>query len=103
VAAELSDLDAPENRFERDQGRLLEVYLPVPTPGGQTLLFETYSRYSSVTANAGAMWRQFVPITVGALLLLTRRHGRRAPRRHRHGRPDRGRRRHRLRLEVPAR
>jgi signal transduction histidine kinase len=71
VAAELSDLDAPENRFERDQGRLLEVYLPVPTPGGQTLLFETYSRYSSVTANAGAMWRQFVPITVGALLLLT--------------------------------
>jgi two-component system, NarL family, sensor kinase len=71
VAAELSDLDAPENRFERDQGRLLEVYLPVPTPGGQTLLFETYSRYSSVTANAGAMWRQFVPIVIGALLLLT--------------------------------
>ena len=70
VAAELSDLSAPENRFERDQGRLLEVYLPVPTPGGQTLLFETYSRYSSVTASAGAMWRQFLPVTVGALLLL---------------------------------
>jgi two-component system NarL family sensor kinase len=69
VEAELSDLSAPENRFERDQGSLLEVYLPVPTPDGQTLLFETYSRYSSVTANAGAMWRQFVPITVGALLL----------------------------------
>jgi two-component system, NarL family, sensor kinase len=70
VAVELSDLEAPENRFERDQGSLLEVYLPVWTPGGRTLLFETYSRYSSVTANAGAMWRQFVPITVGALLLL---------------------------------
>jgi two-component system, NarL family, sensor kinase len=70
VEADLSDLSAPENRFERDQGRLLEVYLPVPTPSGQTLLFETYSRYSSVTANAGAMFRQFVPITVGALLLL---------------------------------
>jgi len=70
VEAELSDLTAPENRFERDQGRLLEVYLPVPTPGGDTLLFETYSRYSSVTANAGAMWRQFLPITLGALLLL---------------------------------
>ena len=70
VEAELSDLSAPENRFERDQGRLLEVYLPVPTPGGDTLLFETYSRYSSVTANAGAMWRQFLPITLGALLLL---------------------------------
>ncbi len=37
VEAELSDLSAPENRFERDQGRLLEVYLPVPTPGGDTL------------------------------------------------------------------
>jgi two-component system NarL family sensor kinase len=34
VEAELSDLSAPENRFERDQGRLLEVYLPVPTPEG---------------------------------------------------------------------
>ncbi len=44
VAAELSDLSAPENRFERDPGRLLEVYLPVPAPGGQTLLFETYSK-----------------------------------------------------------
>jgi hypothetical protein len=65
VEAELSDLSAPDDRLERDQGRLLEVYLPVPTPGGQILLFETYSRYSSVTANAGAMWRQFLPLSGG--------------------------------------
>jgi hypothetical protein len=54
VEAELSDLSAPENRFERDQGRLLEVYLPVPTPGGQTLLFETYSRRGYVKRS---FWR----------------------------------------------
>ncbi len=38
------------------------------TPAGRALLFETYSRYGSVTAHAAAMWRQFVPITLGALL-----------------------------------
>jgi two-component system, NarL family, sensor kinase len=57
VAAGLSDLSAAENRFERVQGRMLEVNLPLRTPAGKTLLFETYSRYSSVTANATAMWR----------------------------------------------
>jgi two-component system, NarL family, sensor kinase len=68
--ADISDLSAPENQFERGQGRLLEVYLPIWTPNGSTLLLETYSRYSSVVANAGEIWREFVPITLGALLLL---------------------------------
>jgi signal transduction histidine kinase len=70
VAAELSDLSAPENRFEQGQGRLLQVYLPVQTPAGRTLLFETYSRYSSVLADAERIWRQSLPIAFGALLLL---------------------------------
>ncbi|HZD73153.1 MAG TPA: ATP-binding protein [Actinomycetota bacterium] len=69
--ADISDLSAPENQFERgQQGPLLEVYLPIRTPDGSALLLETYSRYSSVTANAGEIWREFVPITLGALLLL---------------------------------
>jgi signal transduction histidine kinase len=68
--ADISDLSKPENQFERGQGRLLEVYLPIWTPSGSTLLLETYSRYSSVIATAGRIWRQFVPITLGALLLL---------------------------------
>jgi two-component system NarL family sensor kinase len=68
--ADISDLSAPENQFERGQGRLLEVYLPISTPGRSTLLLETYSKYSSVTANAVEIWRRFVPITLGALLLL---------------------------------
>ena len=31
--AEVSDLSKPENRFERSFGKLLEVYVPVMTPG----------------------------------------------------------------------
>ena len=43
--ASISDLSKPENRFERGNGRLLEVYLPVVVkPSGQTVLFELYHR-----------------------------------------------------------
>ena len=35
VAADVSDLDRPENRYERRFGKLLEVYLPIDAPGGQ--------------------------------------------------------------------
>jgi hypothetical protein len=31
IEAEVSDLSAPENRFERQYGKLLEVYLPSAT------------------------------------------------------------------------
>jgi len=68
VEADLSDASRPENQFERGRGRLLEVYLPVTTPSGSRLLFETYARYSTVTARAARIWKQFIPITLGALL-----------------------------------
>lgn len=70
AAAEVSDLDGPENRFERGFGTLLEVYLPVRTPNGTTLLFETYSPYREVTERSRTIWREFVPITLGLLVLL---------------------------------
>jgi two-component system, NarL family, sensor kinase len=66
--AEVSDLDRPENTYERGQGRLLEVYRPVWTPDGTPLLFETYSPYDGVTARAGQLWRGFAGITVSSLL-----------------------------------
>lgn len=68
--AEVSDLDEPENRLERGEGRLLEVYRPVWTPDGTVLLFETYSRYDVVTERAAAVWRGFAGITLTSLLLL---------------------------------
>lgn len=70
ILAEVTNLDEPENLYERDQGKLLAVYLPIVTPGGQRLLFEAYYRYDAVTANADRIWRSFAPIAIGALVAL---------------------------------
>ena len=70
AAAEISDLSREENGLERELGTLLEVYRPVHTPSGQVLLFETYMPISSLAARTTAIWLQFLPITVGALVLL---------------------------------
>lgn len=69
TAAEVSDLDKPENRYERGRGRLLEAYRPVWTPDGTPLLFETYSPYTEVDQRAGQLWRGFAGVTVSSLLL----------------------------------
>jgi two-component system, NarL family, sensor kinase len=68
--AEISDLSRPENRFERRAGKLLEVYLPVHTPSGRPLLFESYLRYSSVVADGRDIWRSFAPALLAALVAL---------------------------------
>jgi len=70
AVSEISDLSRPENRFERPQKKLLEVYLPVRTPSGRSLLFETYLRFSSVEASGQRIWRAFAPALVLGLLLL---------------------------------
>jgi signal transduction histidine kinase len=70
VHAEVSDLQRPENRFERGRGKLLEVYRPVWTPSGQPLLFETYSPYQQVTQRTSELWRGFAGITISSLLVL---------------------------------
>ena len=70
VHAEVSNLDRPENKFERGRGKLLEVYRPVWAPDGQPLLFETYSPYQQVTQRAGQLWRGFAGITISSLLIL---------------------------------
>ena len=70
IDAEVSDLAKPENRFERDQGKLLEVYLPIRTPAGTPVLFEAYYRYGLVEDNGAELWRSFAPIALGALVVL---------------------------------
>jgi two-component system, NarL family, sensor kinase len=71
IVAEVSDLTEPENRFERNYGKLLEVYLPV---GGDNpddaLLFEAYYRYDAVSAAGSQLWRSFAPISLGGLVVL---------------------------------
>lgn len=68
--AELSDLTGPENRYERDQGDLYEVYLPIRAPEGTPLLFETYQRRDAVAATGRRIWLPFAGLLLGSLVLL---------------------------------
>ena len=68
VTAELSDLAAPENRFERGHGDLLEVYTAIETPKGIFLLFETYQRFSSIASSQSKLLETFAPVLVVALV-----------------------------------
>jgi signal transduction histidine kinase len=70
IQAHVSDLSAPENRYERPQNKLLEVYLPIRAPNGERLLFEAYFRYGAVSAAGSRIWRSFAPISLGALIVL---------------------------------
>ena len=70
IEAEVSDLSKPENRFERSRGKLLEVYMPIRSPGGERLLFEAYYRYAAVSASGNRIWKSFAPVSLGALIAL---------------------------------
>ena len=68
--ASLSDLSGPENRYERGQGDLYEVYLPIRAPDGTPLLFETYQRRSAVASTGRRIWMPFAALMLGSLVLL---------------------------------
>ena len=70
IEADVSDLSKPENQDERQFGKLLEVYLPIESPGGTPLLFEAYYRYQAVSASGTRIWRSIAPVSLGALALL---------------------------------
>jgi two-component system, NarL family, sensor kinase len=53
-----------------DLGPLLEVSLPVTTPGGHVLLFQASIPRDSVSASAEQLWRAFLPVLAVALLAL---------------------------------
>jgi two-component system, NarL family, sensor kinase len=68
--AEISDLGEPENRFERPQGKLLEVYHGIEGPRETPMLFEVYLRYSSIAASGERLWQRFAPALIITLILL---------------------------------
>ena len=70
IAAEVSDLQAPENRFERGRGELLEVYMPVHLPDGEPLLFESYRPTAAISETSRDLTRAFIPALLGGLLIL---------------------------------
>ena len=70
IDAEVSDLDKPENRFERGFGELLEVYTALKTTSGTPLRYEEYYRSSFIDARAQRIFREFGYIALAALILL---------------------------------
>ncbi len=69
VVGKLSDLTEPENQFERSFGKLYEAYTVTRSPEGLPLLFEAYFRYSDLSHRSDQILGQFLPITIGGLLL----------------------------------
>jgi signal transduction histidine kinase len=70
IKAGVSDLADKENAFERQFKKLLEVYVGIPSPGGQPVLFEAYFRFTTVDATAHRVWVLFMPVVIGALAVL---------------------------------
>lgn len=70
IDAHVSDLDAPENRFERGRGELLEVYMRVTLPDGRPLLFESYRPTAAISETSRDLTYAFIPALLGGLLIL---------------------------------
>ena len=71
VRSRVSDPSEPDNRFERDLGKLLEVDVHIRAPNGQPLLLAVYYRYNVVTTAGTHVWNRFAPFALGSLLALT--------------------------------
>jgi two-component system, NarL family, sensor kinase len=70
VEADQTDLTEPENQYEPSGSDLLEVYLPIHTPTGKPLLFETYIKSSFINTGEQRVLSTLAPILLGALLIL---------------------------------
>lgn len=69
--AELSDLTKPENRFERQYGKLLEAHTPIRLPNGTRVLFEIYQKFDAVSTSAGSLRAALAaPLLAGLAVLL---------------------------------
>jgi signal transduction histidine kinase len=64
------DPSLPENELESGLGPLLQVSLPVTTPGGHELLFQASLEFESVAASGRELWTAFLPVLAVALALL---------------------------------
>ncbi len=66
----VTNLDRPENRLDRQQGKLIEAYTRIRTPSGAPVLFEVYQRFGSVTTSARRLLRALAPTILGAIALI---------------------------------
>lgn len=67
--ADLSDLAKQENADQADFDQLLEVYVPVETPDGRRLLFETYQSTADLDSATTRILGAFAPVMLGVLLV----------------------------------
>jgi len=67
---EVSDLDKPENRFERASDGLVEVYTRIHSPEGEPMLFEVYFSADDLAQRRREVFEPFQLITMGGLLLM---------------------------------
>jgi signal transduction histidine kinase len=71
TAAFISNLSAPENRFERADARLLEVYRPVRVaPTGRIVLLEVYKRFDEASVSTLRIWHTSALALLGAVALV---------------------------------
>ena len=70
AVAGFADLNKDENVYERDFGRMLQIYVPVSGSRGEKLLFEVYYRDTSTIPTEDRIRGEFVPIIIGGLVLL---------------------------------
>jgi two-component system, NarL family, sensor kinase len=68
--AGVPDLRRPENRYELEEGGLLEVYTRMESPEGEPLLLELYWANDKLTRSTEVVLDTFRPIAVGGVLLL---------------------------------
>ncbi len=68
--AGVSDLSAPENQFEKPGFDLVEVYTQIWSPEGQPLLFEAYYAAADIEARRSQVFKPFMRISVGGLVVL---------------------------------
>ncbi len=68
--AELSELEAEENGFERSLGDLFEVYAPLRAADGTVLVAETYQTTRALETATDSLWRAFWPLLLAAVAAL---------------------------------
>jgi signal transduction histidine kinase len=69
--ADISDLSKAENAQDRSAGQLLEVYVGAHDADGVPIVVESYWTTEHLSENQAAILIRVVPLTLGALLLLT--------------------------------
>jgi two-component system, NarL family, sensor kinase len=70
IGAEIAHTDGPENQFERNTGRLLEVYMPLRATDGTPLVYEQYQTYDSIVGNRNELFRQLALPLLGCVAAL---------------------------------